>query len=83
MNSIERTQGAKPAIFKSPRALWTAIARASGATLPLSSQQVTSRQVPVFENKDSNQYLNSLFREQTRLPIILRGNGRKITTENL
>src|SRR6266568_2588188 len=47
MNSIERTQGAKPAIFMSPRALWTAIARASGATLPLSSQQVTSHQVAI------------------------------------
>jgi len=83
MNSIERMRDAKRAISRSPDALWTAIAQASGATLPLSSQQVTSRQVPVFENKGSNQYLNSLFREQTRLPIILRGNGRKITTKNL
>src|SRR5947208_16360849 len=57
MNSIERTQGAKPAIFKSPRALWTAIARASGATLPLSSQQVTSHQVKIGQRGGHEQAL--------------------------
>src|SRR6266567_1442556 len=60
MNSIERTQGAKPAIFKSPRALWTAIARASGATLPLSSQQVTSHQVKIGQRGGHEQAMRVL-----------------------
>src|SRR5437667_8411593 len=60
MNSIERTQGAKPTIFKSPRALWTAIARASGATLPLSSQQVTSHQVKIGQRGGHEQAMRVL-----------------------
>src|SRR6266581_1836485 len=60
MNSIERTQGAKPAIFKSPRALWTAIARASGATLSLSSQQVTSHQVQIDQRGGHEQAMRIL-----------------------
>src|SRR6266545_3633298 len=60
MNSIERTQGAKPAIFKSPRALGTAIARASGATLPLSSQQVTSDQVKIGQRGGHEQAMRVL-----------------------
>src|SRR5437773_9983648 len=47
MNAIEWRQGAKWAIFRSPGALPIAIARASGATLPLSSQQVPSREVKI------------------------------------
>src|SRR6266545_8295323 len=47
MNAIERNQSAKRAIFRPPSALFTVIARASGATLLLSSQQVTSRQVQI------------------------------------
>src|SRR6266853_5599704 len=60
MNSIEQTQGAKPAIFKSPRTLWTAIARASGATLPLSSQQVTSHQVKIGQRGGHEQAMRVL-----------------------
>src|SRR6266704_5567153 len=60
MNSIERTQGAKPAIYKSPRALWTAIARAAGAALSLSSQQVTSHQVKIGQRGGHEQAMRVL-----------------------
>src|SRR5690349_17816909 len=55
MNSVERMRDAKRAIFRPPDALWAAISRASGATLPLSSQQVTSRQVQIGQRRGHEQ----------------------------
>src|SRR6266705_2713135 len=60
MNSIERMREAKRAIFRPPDALWTAIAQASGATLPLSSQQVTSRQVQIGQRRGHEQPMRIL-----------------------
>src|SRR5712691_10351610 len=60
MNLIERMRDAKRAIFRPPDALWTVIAQASGATLPLSSQQVTSRQVQIGQRRGHEQAMRVL-----------------------
>src|SRR6266536_4073244 len=60
MNAIERNQSAKRAIFRPPSALFTVIARASDATLPLSSQQVTSRQVQIGQRGGHEQAVRIL-----------------------
>src|SRR5258706_5046265 len=51
MNLIGPMRDAKQAIFRSPERSSTAIAHASGATLPLFSQQVTSRQVQIGQRR--------------------------------
>src|SRR6266496_5848845 len=60
MNAIERNQSAKRAIFRPPSALLAAIARASDATLLLSSQQVTSRQVKIGQRGRHEQAMRIL-----------------------
>src|SRR4030095_9107983 len=60
MNSIEQMRSARPVIFWPPDALRTAISPASGATLPRSSQQVTSRQVQVGQSRGHEQSVRVL-----------------------
>src|SRR5205809_810437 len=60
MNSIERTRDAKRTIFRPADALRIAIAHASGATLPLPSQQVTSRQVQIGQRRGHEQTMRVL-----------------------
>src|SRR6266536_1547061 len=60
MNAIERNQSAKRVIFRPSSALLTVIARASDAALPLSSQQVTSRQVQIGQRGGHEQAVRIL-----------------------
>src|SRR5258706_6095566 len=60
MNLSERTRGAKRTFFRPPDPVRLAIARASGATLPRSSQQVASRQVKIGQCRSHVQAMRIL-----------------------
>src|SRR4029453_2237418 len=60
MNSIKRMRRSKQANFRSPSAFPAAIGRASGAALPLSSQQVTSCQVKIGQGRGHEQAMRVL-----------------------